>query len=242
MAYLRKVYVRFREGVPDNPNAYAAYDGFRQLGVEITPFEGPGDVERMEDLGPEVGVVGFVGDVLSALDKAGRPRPEPIDYPEEILPWLCRKVWRSTLGEVRASTGHVFVKPVRHKLFTGFVWTASRQDRMRLAPYNNDDEVWVSEVVEFVSEYRCFVHDEALVGVRHYKGDWFTALSYSAVGSAVIKFRSAPRAYSLDFGVTKGGQTILVEANDSFALGSYGLQSVLYARMIEARWSELMGE
>jgi hypothetical protein len=46
----------------------------------------------------------------------------------------------------------------------------------------------------------------------------------------------------LDWGVTDTGETRLVEANDAYALGYYGLQSVLYARMIDARWEELTYE
>jgi hypothetical protein len=56
---------------------------------------------------------------------------------------------------------------------------------------------------------------------------------------AIKAFQSGPRAYSLDFGVLRTGETCLVEVNDAYALGHYGLQSVLYARMIDARWEEL---
>ena len=52
-------------------------------------------------------------------------------------------------------------------------------------------------------------------------------------------YKSAPRAYVLDFGATSDGETRLVEANDAYALGHYGLASVLYARLIDARWEEL---
>ena len=35
------------------------------------------------------------------------------------------------------------------------------------------------------------------------------------------------------------GKTLLVEVNDSYALGHYGLRTIPYARMIEARWEEM---
>ena len=53
--------------------------------------------------------------------------------------------------------------------------------------------------------------------------------------------KGAPAAYGLDFGVTADGRTLLVEANDGFALGCYGLDPVIYAEMLEARWCELAG-
>jgi hypothetical protein len=33
----------------------------------------------------------------------------------------------------------------------------------------------------------------------------------------------------------------LIEANDGFALGCYGLDPVIYATLLEARWCELAG-
>ena len=68
---LRKVYIRYKEGCPDSPNTFAAFDGFQQLGIETVPFYGFGDIDTLEDLGPEVGLVGFIGDVWNALKKMG---------------------------------------------------------------------------------------------------------------------------------------------------------------------------
>jgi hypothetical protein len=45
--------------------------------------------------------------------------------------------------------------------------------------------------------------------------------------------------YALDLGVLTDGRTALVEWNDGYSLGSYGLESGLYAELIMARWCEL---
>jgi hypothetical protein len=37
------------------------------------------------------------------------------------------------------------------------------------------------------------------------------------------------------------GQTALVEVNDGFGLGSYGLEAGLYLDLVLARWAELVG-
>lgn len=50
-----------------------------------------------------------------------------------------------------------------------------------------------------------------------------------------------PNACSMDVCVTSDGRTLLVELNDAYALGSYGLNSILYAKFISARWSQLLG-
>ena len=40
--------------------------------------------------------------------------------------------------------------------------------------------------------------------------------------------------------MTKDGRTLLVELNDAYSLGCYGLPSVSYAKLISARWSQLL--
>lgn len=61
------------------------------------------------------------------------------------------------------------------------------------------------------------------------------------INFCVKDFEGAPKAYALDFGVTKDGETILVEVNNTCSIGSYGLEPVLYARFLSARWVELTG-
>lgn len=51
----------------------------------------------------------------------------------------------------------------------------------------------------------------------------------------------APAGYAADFGVTGDGRTLLVEINDGYPLGCYGLQHNLYAQLLSARWAELVG-
>jgi hypothetical protein len=236
---IRKAYIRYRESLPESVNNYSAFEGFRQLGVETAPFFGFGDVETLQNLGQEVAVCGYIGDALAALERVGAPLPEPIDYPERLLGYLGRSVWRSTLDAVVTGT---FVKPVRHKLFTGRVWTGSIADRLATegaSGVGSDESVWCSQVVNFVAEFRCFILEDQILDVRRYRGDWSIRPSKDIVTAAVMGYADAPAAYALDFGLTDDGRTLLVEANDAFALGCYGLDPVYYARMISARWEQL---
>lgn len=233
---IRKAYIRYREGDPDNVNSFAALKGFLELGVEVAPFHGFGDLDTLDDIGPEVAVCGFVGDALRALDRIGAPRPDPLDYPDQLISYLGRRVWQTSLDQVSVGS---FVKPMRHKLFTGRLWNASHTDRMATLEANRDEPVWCSDPVEFVSEFRCFVLEDKVLDVRRYRGDWWRAPDRDVVHSAVMAYSDSPAAYSLDWGVTSDGRTLLVEANDAFALGCYGLEPVLYARMLSARWEQM---
>ena len=62
-----------------------------------------------------------------------------------------------------------------------------------------------------------------------------------ALNSAVKAFPNMPAGCALDFGVTEDGRTLLIEMNDGYSLGTYGLEATLYARLLTARWAELNG-
>ncbi len=237
--YLDKVYIRFKEDHPDSHNTFAAWEGFKELGVEVVPYYGFGDVETLKDLGPKVGIVGYLGDVWAALQLLGLPRPTPIDYPVELASFMGRKVWQTTIGAIRRTVDPVFIKPMEEKLFTGFIWRGPSIEAVRIATCSDDVPIWASETVTFVSEHRAYIKDYDVLDVRRYKGDWDVAPNRQVVENARGTFQSSPRAYSLDFGITPEGETLLVEANDGYALGDYGMRPALYARMLEARWEEL---
>ena len=47
-------------------------------------------------------------------------------------------------------------------------------------------------------------------------------------------------ACSIDIGVTDKNETIVIECNDAYALGAYGLTDVDYAKFISARWAQIL--
>ena len=243
MIVVEKAYVRFNGNLPSNQNAYAAADGFDQLGVHIVPFRSS---EELSDLpiSHSTIVCGNIGDVWSALNRMNIPIPPALDYPPH-LEWLMgRKFDFVPLGFVRSMNPgtKVFVKPVKQKLFTGFVWD-DEDPRCRLSVAWLPDETpcIASQVVDFVSEWRAFIKHNTIIGVKHYKGDWSMSPSSDKLGVAVATGSSmTPVSYALDLGVTADGTTLLVEANEGYALGCYGLASIVYARFLEARWEQLV--
>lgn len=57
---------------------------------------------------------------------------------------------------------------------------------------------------------------------------------------AVASYVDAPQGYAVDFGLARDGRTLLVEVNDGYALGAYGLEPHAYAHLLAARWYELV--
>lgn len=97
----------------------------------------------------------------------------------------------------------------------------------------------VSPVVDFKSEYRVFVRYGQILDMKHYWGDPLMFPDSKVIQRAIKDYTSAPDAYGIDFGVTKDGRTLLIEVNDAWALGCYGLESHLYAKFLLTRWTQL---
>lgn len=234
-----KVYIRksFDNEIGSH-NFYAAYDGFKQMGFEIRFFK---NVEEIVDNNKEDIIVGYVDEVRKVLKQHGIITPE-IDYPEELKEFLGRKVWTSKLSVIanNPDNWNVFIKPVEDKRFTGVV-VRSTKDLIGCGTCGEDTDILCSEVVNFVSEWRCFVRYGRILDIRRYRGDWRKHFDPKIVESVVANFKSAPKGYAVDFGLTENGQTLMIEVNDGYSLGYYGLFNLDYAKLLSARWAELTG-
>jgi hypothetical protein len=243
---LKRVYIKRAGGEIASEACFAAWKGFSVKGYPLDFFEWDELTGRHLPLARDTLLVGGTVAVHKALVQLGLPIPPPLNIPEPLAAFAGRKLWPTTLGEIRhqfetSSGPPVFVKPLTSaKEFAGML-VASAADLSRVQHLEAELAVQAAEPVTFASEWRYFVLSGAVVGTAHYKGDCFVHPGTSTVRAAVAAHTGAPAAYGLDFGVTTDGRTLLVEANDGFALGCYGLDPVIYAEMLEARWCELAG-
>jgi hypothetical protein len=236
-------HIQKHQGEFANINTLTAYLGFREKGYEVRFFEYP----KLPycDIHLDTPVVGGVRIVVAALSHLGIVVPELPSIPAALQSFAGRSTWTSTMQQARdlVSSGRsIFVKPVPadRKLFAGIVFRQFR-DMIGTAHVPPDAPVICSDVVEFVSEYRAFVLDSKILGLRHYKGEFRVFPDPGVIDAAVEAYRPSPRAYGIDFGVTVEGKTLLVETNEAYSLGCYGLTPLLYSTFLERRWTELTG-
>ena len=102
----------------------------------------------------------------------------------------------------------------------------------------DETEVYCSESVKIISEWRVFVNNGLMIGCQPYLGDFTLHPDFDTVTNCINSYKSAPVGYSADFGVTDYSRTILIEINDAYSLGCYGLPSMPYANLIKDRWIE----
>ncbi|PCJ64293.1 MAG: hypothetical protein COA58_13125 [Bacteroidetes bacterium] len=169
-------------------------------------------------------------------------------YPLSLRKYLKRTIWESTIKKLYAESltkeiSNIFIKPkAKAKLFTGFV-IESQCDLYRLDMLSRDTELYCSSIVEWKSEYRVFVNQSKIIGIKHYEGDSNLKLNLNEVENAIIDFENSSNktsAYGIDFGVLNNGETALIEWNDGFALGSYELDKQIYTDLILSRWNEVI--
>ena len=237
--------------IPHSVNIANAMYGFRELGAEIIPYH---KIDEIYDrVNREDIVLDYIDQCNSIFSKFGIEQSIP-DYPKVMDKFLGRKIWKDTINSISRSeekwSAGYFVKPVRSKAFTGKI-ISSISDLVVCGNYSEDYDVLVSEPLDICAEWRCFIIYDEIVDVRPYgllldrsRKSYRYHYDFKALDSmmeAFISWEERPMACSLDICVTKDGQTLLVEINDAYSLGCYGLASVFYAKLISARWSQILG-
>ncbi|WP_163864273.1 ATP-grasp domain-containing protein [Myxococcus eversor] len=231
------------------PEMRLLLQGLHAKGIPTECFTAKRMERRQLPLTPDTLVAGYVPTVLGALKQLGIEPPPTNDYPPSLTPFLHRWLWTSTVRQLNAhlldvASPPVFAKPQgRRKRFTGRVFQ-NASDLLYLERASQGTPLICSEVVRWLSEYRVFVVHDRPVGTRHYAGDVTVSLDEARVHEALGLLESSGEAtagYSVDFGVLSTGETALVEWNDGFSLGAYGLEAEPYTALTIARWCELTG-
>jgi hypothetical protein len=200
---------------------------------------------------------GSVKYVREAMRVGGIREPQFSGYPRVLEAFFERKIWQGTKADLARAREPVFVKPVKTKLFTGFVPPAGasaqsldehdQEQWQALQALAEDEPLWFSEPVRFLSETRFYVVSGRVLGGARY--DPLGADDAPCVPAEIAQRAAdawqeqgdAPAAYALDFGVLVDGRFALVEANDGWALGLYGkaLSPRQYLEFLSARWRQI---
>lgn len=169
-------------------------------------------------------------------------------YPKSLEKYYGRRIWTTIIHDLVSQNSFkevsgIFVKPKsKAKLFTGFV-IESEYDLFQLSAFSKNTDLYCATLVRWLSEYRVFVRNSKVVGIKLYAGDESLKLDMATVEQAITDFENSSdrtAAYGIDFGVLNTGQTTLIEWNDGFALGSYGLDKEVYTDLLLTRWEEIL--
>jgi len=200
-------------------------------------------------LGPNDFVVGSIQAIRAAMRQYGKKLVEHTPYPNALKHLLHREVrYFNSLGEAKQLLDKgesYFIKPANWKSFTGFVTSVS--DDHRFFGTSNRIPAYVSTVVQFQSEWRCYVADGEWLAISFAgdeKADRYPMPDKDVIREAITELTAsgeAPAGYAIDFGVLNTGETALVELNDGFSIGAYDdVNFTHYGQVIYSRWRELI--
>jgi hypothetical protein len=178
--------------------------------------------------------VGSVEFVTKYMKDHNIPVPKPINVPEELItehkPWMPR-IW----------TGRKIINISGDYQYTGPEIFIKSNDYIK-APINGfytefraDCNLQVSEKVEILSEWRCFVWRGKLLDAKHYSGNFKIFPDYSSVETMIANYTEAPCAYTLDVLVNEQG-TYCLEAHDFFSCGLYGFEDHNHLPLMFSGW------
>lgn len=151
----------------------------------------------------------------------------------------------TSLGDAlsRGKAGErMFIKPKEIKLFTGFVLDGFNYPSIESLP--QDTEVFVYDEFgrSILSEWRIYVHKDEIIDVRNYSGDVMTFPNFNFVSSIIHDYgENLPVSYTIDVGIlTYTQENVVIEFNDMWAIGNYGIPNDLYVKLLRSRYEQIM--
>ncbi|MFW5847463.1 MAG: ATP-grasp domain-containing protein [bacterium] len=243
---MKKVYVEIKNGIPINVDIQNAIDGFEYLGYEPIGFTKEDVyVGKLNLIALHNPVVGSI-DGMKAIFRDIKKMPDNIDFPSFLFTgnFIDRDLTKMKLNDFikkfKQNNEPKFIKPVLTKLFDG----ALISKLQHLNYLNNFDNplVWVSDPIHIISEYRIYVHNNHMVYSSNYNGDFKVIPDYDYIETLIKNYQDAPVAYTIDVGILNNGKTTVIEFNDFWAIGSYGLYCMNYAEMLNDRYTEIINK
>ena len=236
--------------IPAGANLAVAMYGFRELGAEIIPYE---DISEIMDWVTSQDIVlDYIPQCMSVFRKFGVEVDLPY-YPEPLREFTGRNIYLETmpafLERFKNDSRPYFIKPLKRKTFTGKV-VREQSDFPECLYSGQEQEILVSDVLDIQAEWRVFIIYDHIVDVRPYTWplpDEEYPL-HAQYDPDVLKdmmdcFRTwsdRPAGCGMDICLTSDGRTLLMEQNDGYCLGTYGLPERIYAKLVSARWSQIL--
>lgn len=173
---------------------------------------------------PDYIPVGSVEFVINYLNKYYNLTPKPKNIPKELLDykWTGRNVFNGTDKDI---IDKKFVKS--NDSIKGFT---------EICNYAPPGKYQISDIIDIDSEWRSFVHKGRLVGLQNYSGDFDIFPDVDKIKSMIENYKSQPITYTLDVGITKNKETVIIEVHDFFSCGLYGFANYNILPYMFSNW------
>ena len=234
MVYIQKN----NDGIPHHFDCACAMYGAMELGLDykLVTFEEvqSGKWDNLIRTHLFVGSVEFMTEVFSRVG---------IEQPR--LPMNNLREFKEMKLKDFIYTEPVFIKPKSIKAFTGFV--VDEVSKSMIGGLDGELDIIVQEVLPSIkSEWRCYVFNGKIVDVRHYSGDIYgdteyIVRTYNRNQIYLLVGDGMPETFVIDIAFRGGGKGVtVIEFNDMWAIGNYGVPNDLYVRMLKQRYFDII--
>mgnify|MGYP001448197732 CR=1 FL=1 len=187
-------------------------------------------------------IVGSVETLTRYFENVGIEPPASNDYPASLKKYLHRNIHHTTLHNLQGAMFPIFIKPASLKLFTGRVFSSIDEIKM-LANISDRTGLITSSLVDWVSEWRFYIHDGELISEDCYAGDPNRLPDRAVIKDAIrciVNDKHLPNTCTVDFGILSSGETALIEWNDAWAIGAYSdISYRRYFLLLKSRWDDI---
>lgn len=134
----------------------------------------------------------------------------------------------------------LFIKPEQIKLFSGMVFDNMCINILKEFPDNT--EVYVSLPFEskILSEWRFYIRDKNIIDARNYSGDFTIVPNFKLANDLVKNNDKFPISYTMDIAILENNKNVIIEYNDMWAIGNYGMDNSDYYKLLRLRYFEII--
>lgn len=120
----------------------------------------------------------------------------------------------------------VFIKPldVCKSIYTG-CYTLKDFNKIR---NQLTGKFLLSEVINIIAEWRCFIYHNKIMDIRKYLGDINANYNLEFIKNIVSDWTDSPPAYTLDVGMKINGKMTIIEIHNFLSCGLYGFEDLNY--------------
>jgi len=147
---------------------------------------------------------------------------KPTNVPEELFHYAGREIFNGDESSLNKLHGDYFVKSNDYiKGFAEIIGCSSSGNQFPEAPPVGNYQI--SEFVHGIeSEWRAFVYEGKLVGLKNYSGDFTRWPTTNIINGMIGNYKSAPIAYTLDVAISDDRGTFVMECHPFVSCGLYG--------------------
>jgi hypothetical protein len=192
-----------------------------------------GELDRFINDNLFVGTVEFMTGVFDRVGIVPERLPNS-DRPVEIMT-AGQAISRVEQGET------LFIKPVQLKLFTGMVFKREYLSILHRVP--EDTQVMVEPPFSggILSEWRMYIMGGKVKYIANYSGDvGIFPVRFESVMEHVRELSEKFISFTCDVAVMCDGSLKIVEFNDMWAIGNYGVPNDEYLSMLKKRYFQII--